>query len=111
MKVEFAIHTSRSVDGVLWFAARVCLGRQRDFIAWKDKIEVVLEDNGLKKFVDQEIPKPIISDAQNFAKWKKCVAKARQIILEGVRDHIVSPWQGNSVCYVENIDGLVLEHQ
>jgi len=45
---------------------------------------VVLEDNGLKEFIDQEISKPTTSNAQNFAEWKKCVAKARWIIFEGV---------------------------
>ena len=47
-------------------------------------MEVVLEDNGLKEFIDQEVPKPTATDKQNLAEWKKCVAKARQIILEGV---------------------------
>ena len=40
-------------------------------------MEVVLEDNGFKDFVDQEIPKPTTSDAQNLVEWKKCVAKVR----------------------------------
>jgi len=47
-------------------------------------MEVVLEDNGLKEFVDQDIPKPAALDAKNLANWKKCVVKARWIILEGV---------------------------
>lgn len=29
-----------------------------------------------------------------MAEWKKCVAKARRIILEGVQDHIVSSLHG-----------------
>jgi len=45
-------------------------------------MEVVLEDNGLKEFVDQEIPKPKTLDAQALVEWKKCVVKARQIIRE-----------------------------
>ena len=53
-------------------------------------MEFVLEDNGLKEYVDQEIPKPTTSDAHNLAEWKKCVAKMRWIILKGVRDHIVA---------------------
>ena len=65
-----------------------------NYIAWKDRMEVVLEDNGLKEFIDQEIPKPASTNAQELAEWKKCVAKARQIILEGVRDHIVSSLHG-----------------
>ena len=47
-------------------------------------MEVVLEYNGLKEFIDQEIPKPTTSDAQNLAEWKKCVVRARRILLEGV---------------------------
>jgi len=42
-------------------------------------MEVVLEDNGLKEFVDQDIPKLAASDAQNLAELKKCVVKGRQI--------------------------------
>ena len=45
-------------------------------------MEVVLEDNGLKEFIDQEVPKPTTMDAQNLAEWKKCVVKGRWIILE-----------------------------
>ena len=29
-----------------------------NYITWKDRMEVVLEDNGLKDFIDQEITKP-----------------------------------------------------
>ena len=51
---------------------------------------VVLEDNGLKEFIDNDILKLAAIDAHNLAEWKKCVAKVRRIILEGVRDHIIS---------------------
>ena len=47
-------------------------------------MEVVLEDNGLKEIIDQEIHKPAALNAQNLVEWKKCVAKARWIIHEGV---------------------------
>lgn len=62
-------------------------------------MEVVLEDNGLKKFIDQEVPKPTSLDAQNLAEWKNCVAKGRRIILEGVRDHIVSSLHGKETLH------------
>ena len=52
-----------------------------NYIAWKDRMEVVLEDNGLKDFIDQEVPKLV--DATQLAEWKKCVARARRILLEG----------------------------
>jgi len=55
-----------------------------NYIAWRDIMKVMLEDNDLKEFIDQEIPNLATLDAWNLAKWKKCVAKARRIILEGV---------------------------
>ena len=55
-----------------------------NYIAWNDHMEVVLKDNGLKDFIDQEIPKPTTANAKELAEWKNCVAKARRIILEGV---------------------------
>ena len=55
-------------------------------------MELILEDNGLKEFIDQEVPKP--THASQLVEWKKCVARARRILLEGVRDHIVSSLHG-----------------
>ena len=63
-----------------------------NYISWKDRMEALLEDNGLKEFIDQEVPEP--TDATQLAEWKKCVARARRILLEGVRDHIVSNLHG-----------------
>lgn len=64
------------------------------YIDWKDMMEVVLEDNRMKEFIDTDIPKLPTIDAQDLAEWKKCVAKARRIILEGVRDHISRTYTG-----------------
>jgi hypothetical protein len=61
-----------------------------NYIAWKERIEAVLEDNGLNEFIDKDVPKPDAEDAANLDAWQKKVAKARRILLEGVRDHIVS---------------------
>ena len=61
-----------------------------NYISWKDRMEVVLDDNGLKEFIDVDIPKPASSDAATPDTWQKKVAKTRRIILEGVKDHIVS---------------------
>lgn len=65
-----------------------------NFITWKDRMEVVLDDNILLEYVKVDIAKPWLVDAQNLAQWKKDVAKARKIILEGVQDHIVSNLHG-----------------
>ena len=55
-----------------------------NYISWKDRMEAVLEDNGLKEFIDRDVPKPIATDIANLDAWKKKVAKARRILLEGV---------------------------
>ena len=45
-------------------------------------MEAVLEDNGLKDFIDQEVPKS--TDATQLVEWNKCVTRAKRILLEGV---------------------------
>jgi hypothetical protein len=67
-----------------------------NYIAWKDRMEAVLEDNGLKEYIDKDVPKPDVTDTANLDAWQKKVAKARRILLEGVRDHIVSSLHGKT---------------
>ena len=57
-------------------------------------MEAVLEDNGLKDFIDQEVSKPVAANATELAEWKKCVARERRIPLEEVRNHIVLSLHG-----------------
>ena len=59
-------------------------------------MEVVLEDNGLKEFIDSDVPKPASSNAAGLDAWQKEVAKTSRILLEGVKDHIVSSLHGKS---------------
>ena len=70
-----------------------------NYISWKDWMEAVLEYNGLKEFIDNDLPKHVVTDASNLDAWKKKVAKARRILLEGVRDQIVSSLHGKSTPY------------
>jgi hypothetical protein len=62
-------------------------------------MEAVLEDNGLKGYIDADVPKPDAAYATNLDAWKKKVAKLRRILLEGVRDHIVSSLHGKTTLY------------
>ena len=55
-----------------------------NYISWKDEMEAVLEDNGLKEFIDNDVPKLVVTDATNIDAWKNKVAKASRILLEGV---------------------------
>ena len=59
-------------------------------------MEVVLEDNGLKEFIDSDVPKLDYSDVAGLDAWQKKVEKTRRILLEGVKDHIMSSLHGKS---------------
>jgi hypothetical protein len=70
-----------------------------NYIAWKDGMEAVLEDNGLKGYIDADVPKLDATDTANLEAWQNKVAKARRILLEGVGDHIVSSLHGKTTPY------------
>ena len=40
-----------------------------NYIAWKDRKEAVLEDNGLKEFIDSDVPKPTSMDDALLDAW------------------------------------------
>ena len=61
-------------------------------------MEAVLDDNGLKEFIDVEVPKP--TDATRVEAWQKKSTKCRRILLEGVKDHIVSSLHGKASPYL-----------
>jgi len=84
-----------------------------NYIASKDRMEVVLEDNGLKDFIDQEVPKPAVASATELAEWKKRAARARRILLERFQDHSLEPpwketlfsmWKTLKYLYQNNTD-------
>ena len=70
-----------------------------NYISWKGRMEVVLEDNGLKEFIDNDVPKPVVTYAANLDAWQKKVEKVRRILLEGVQDKIVSSLHGKVTSY------------
>ena len=69
-----------------------------NYIAWRDRMEAVLDDNGLKEFIDAEVPKP--TDAAQVEACQKKTTKCRRILLEGVKDHIVSSLHGKASPYL-----------
>ena len=62
-------------------------------------MEAVLEDNGLKEFIDTDISKPNQEDVAQHEAWRNNVAKARRILLEGVWYYIVSSIHGKETPY------------
>ena len=41
-----------------------------NYNAWKDKMEEVLEDNGLKGYIDADVAKLDATDTANLDAWK-----------------------------------------
>ncbi|KAH9321246.1 hypothetical protein KI387_015885, partial [Taxus chinensis] len=58
-----------------------------NFGVWKARLSLLLEENGIKDYVTTVVTVP--TDATQLAAYKKEDAKARRIVLDGVKDHIV----------------------
>ena len=58
-----------------------------NFGVWKARLSLLLEENGIKDYVTSVVA--VHTDATQLATYKKDDAKARRIILDGVKDHIV----------------------
>ena len=63
-------------------------------------MEEVLDDNGLKEFIDVDILKLASSDATALDALQKKVEKCRRILLEGMKDHIVSSLHGKATSFL-----------
>ena len=71
-----------------------------NYIYWKDMMEAVLEDNVLKEFIDNDVPKPIVVDAANIDAWKKKSGKGEEDPVRGsTRPHFLKPpWESHTIC-------------
>ena len=57
-----------------------------NFIPWKSRV-LLLEENDLLQFVNAKVPEPIAKEGK--PRWRKNDAKARRILVDSVRDHLV----------------------
>jgi hypothetical protein len=64
-----------------------------NFSPWREHIALVLEEQGLWEFVEGT-PTPPVDPTQLAAHIRKDV-KARRIIIDGVKDHIIPHLSGN----------------
>ena len=58
-----------------------------NYSPWKEMIRLVLLVNKIWEFADKEIAKP--TTPKNLAKFEELDAKAKLIILDGVKDHLI----------------------
>jgi hypothetical protein len=58
-----------------------------NFRAWKYRIGLILEENDLEIFIKEEVSEP--DDATNKAKHQKDTIKAKIIIADSIKDHLI----------------------
>ena len=58
-----------------------------NYVIWQARIKCLLYEHDLKAFIDGVIVVPV--DADPLKSYKKDMAKAKCLILDGVRDHVV----------------------
>ena len=59
-----------------------------NYVIWKARISFLLDEHYLKHFIDNAQVEPV--DVAPLWAFKKNMAKAKRLILDGVRDDIVS---------------------
>ena len=63
-----------------------------NYVIWKARISFLLDEHDLKAFIDNVVAVP--ADVDPLKAYRKDMAKAKTLILDGVRDHIVSHISG-----------------
>ena len=58
-----------------------------NFRAWKYRISLVLEENELDSYINEEIPIPERDEAK--ALHKKNLVRAKRIIVDSIKDHLI----------------------
>jgi len=58
-----------------------------NFISWKSRV-LILEENDLLKFVNEKVQEQDAEEDKSH--WRKSDARARRILVDSVRDHLVS---------------------
>ena len=58
-----------------------------NFRTWKHRVMLILEENNLEGFIEEDIPEPEEDKAK--AKHKKSLVKGKRIIAVSIKDHLI----------------------
>ena len=58
-----------------------------NFSSWKSRVLLILKENDLLKFMNENVPEP--KDEAEKAQWRKNDARERRILVDSVKDHLV----------------------
>jgi hypothetical protein len=73
------------------------------FRAWKYRIGLILEENEIARFIKEEVSEP--DDAADKAKHQKDMIKAKRIIADSIKDHLI-PYVSSKKTPKEMFDAL-----
>lgn len=79
-----------------------------NFVILKARMSFLLDEHGLKAYVDNVVA--VLEDADQWKEYRKEMAKVKWLILDGIRDHIVSHVSGKNTAK-EMRDTLVQLYQ
>ena len=68
-----------------------------NFSAWKERIKCVFEESEVWDIVEKQPTIP--TDVTLLAEFKKLNAKAKRLILDGIRDHIIPHVRGKDYAH------------
>jgi hypothetical protein len=74
-----------------------------NFCTWKYRIDLILEENELSRFFKEEVSEP--DDAVGKAKHQKDTIKAKRIIADSIKDHLI-PYVSSNKTLKEMFDSL-----
>ena len=64
-----------------------CLQGASNFLPWKSRVLLLLEESDLLQCVNEKVLEP--EAEEDKPRWRKNDAKARRILVDSVRDHLV----------------------
>ena len=70
------------------FSVEDCLDGASNYGSWKPRVLLYLEENEVKDFALTMVPIP--DNPNQLATWRKNDVKARKILMDSVKNHLVS---------------------
>jgi hypothetical protein len=74
-----------------------------NFRSWKYRIDLILEENDLARFIKDKVLEP--DDAAEKAKHQKDTIRAKRIIVDSIKDHLI-PYVSSKKTLKEMFDAL-----
>ena len=72
------------------------MDRASNYAIWKARMTFLLNEHALKTYVDNVVAVP--ADANPLKKYRAKMAKAKRMILDGVKDHVVCHVVSRETC-------------